>query len=68
MEDARRANQREEPALKVEFTQILQDMIGDLSNAPEPVHINLFSQSPEELSHVAPPGRRRDLRKVQGRR
>src|SRR5581483_9069354 len=26
-----------------EFTQVLQDMIGDLSNAPEPIQIKLFS-------------------------
>ena len=33
----------EEPALNIEFTQVLQDMIGDLSNAPEPIQIKLFS-------------------------
>jgi CzcA family heavy metal efflux pump len=40
---------REEPALQVEFVQSLQDMIGDLSNAPEPVQIKLFSPNPELL-------------------
>ena len=33
----------QEPAIDVEFIQVLQDMIGDLSNAPEPVQIKLFS-------------------------
>jgi len=45
---------REIPALKVEFAEILGDMIGDLSNAPEPVRINLFSQNAQELGEVAP--------------
>ncbi|HEY4974415.1 MAG TPA: efflux RND transporter permease subunit, partial [Steroidobacteraceae bacterium] len=33
-----------EPVLDVEFPQLLQDMIGDLTSAPEPVVIKLFSQ------------------------
>ena len=32
-----------EPELDVEFTQVLQDMIDDLSNAPEPIQIKVFS-------------------------
>ncbi len=34
---------RAEPALNVDFTQKLQDMIGDLTSAPQPVYIMLFS-------------------------
>lgn len=45
---------REEPALKVEFAEILGDMIGDLSNAPEPVRIEMFSQNSQELGESAP--------------
>lgn len=45
---------KQEPALDVEFIQVLQDMIGDLSNAPEPVQIKLFSNDPKELSNWAP--------------
>jgi len=36
--------------LEVEFVQLLQDMIGDLTSAPEPVEIKLFS-SDEVLLH-----------------
>jgi len=43
-----------EPALDVEFIQVLQDMIGDLTGAPEPVVVKLFSQDPEALSTWAP--------------
>ncbi|HYR87405.1 MAG TPA: efflux RND transporter permease subunit [Terriglobia bacterium] len=43
-----------EPALDVEFIQVLQDMIGDLTGAPEPVVVKLFSDDPELLSTWAP--------------
>ena len=43
----------QEPQLDVEFTQVLQDMIGDLSNAPEPIQIKLFNADPEVISDAA---------------
>jgi multidrug efflux pump subunit AcrB len=42
------------PMLQVEFVQILQDMIGDLSSAPEPVEVKLFSEDPAILREWAP--------------
>ena len=42
------------PQLDVEFTQVLQDMIGDLSNAPQPIQIKLFSPDAELLNEIAP--------------
>ena len=42
-----------EPELDIEFTQVLQDMIGDLSNAPEPVQIKLFANDPALLEQLA---------------
>jgi len=45
---------KEEPGLEVEFVQVLQDMIGDLSNAPEPIQIKLFSPDPALLAQWAP--------------
>jgi multidrug efflux pump subunit AcrB len=33
----------------VEFVQVLQDMIGDLTSEPEPIQIKLFSQDPALL-------------------
>jgi CzcA family heavy metal efflux pump len=32
------------PSLNVEFVQLLSDMIGDLSNAPQPIIIKLFTE------------------------
>ncbi len=46
--------EEKEPATKVEFVQILQDMIGDLSNQPEPIVIQLFSQDGKLLNETAP--------------
>ncbi len=43
-----------EPGLDVEFTQVLQDMIGDLTGAPEPVVVKLFSQDADLLKTWAP--------------
>ena len=37
------------PTLDMEFVQKLQDMIGDLTSAPEPIAIKLFSQDPALL-------------------
>jgi multidrug efflux pump subunit AcrB len=52
--DIRARIAREEPAVRVEFVQVLQDMIGDLTSAPEPVQIKLFSQDPAQLDEWAP--------------
>jgi hypothetical protein len=35
-----------EPVCDIEIPQLLQDMIGDLTSAPEPVVIKLFAQDP----------------------
>jgi len=42
------------PMLQVEFVQLLQDMIGDLTSAPEPIEIKLFCQNPVLLREWGP--------------
>jgi CzcA family heavy metal efflux pump len=42
------------PMLDVEFVQLTQDMIGDLTSVPEPIAIKLFSQDPALLKRWAP--------------
>ncbi|MGH9558003.1 MAG: efflux RND transporter permease subunit, partial [Bryobacteraceae bacterium] len=37
------------PQLDIEFPQVLQDMIGDLTSSPEPIEIKLFSSDPDLL-------------------
>ena len=54
MSELRAEIKQQEPALDVEFIQVLQDMIGDLSNAPEPVQIKLFSPNATDLRTWAP--------------
>ena len=44
----------QEPALDVEFTQVLQDMISDLTGAPEPIVVQLFSPDVDQLTAWAP--------------
>ncbi len=52
--DVREKVKEELPMLDVEFIQLLQDMIGDLTSAPEPVVIKLFSQNPDLLREWGP--------------
>ncbi|HEY5328337.1 MAG TPA: efflux RND transporter permease subunit [Acidobacteriaceae bacterium] len=54
MNDIRTQIKSTEPELDVEFTQVLQDMIGDLSNAPEPIQIKLFSDDSKLLHELGP--------------
>ncbi len=52
--DVRKKVNARYPTLDVEFPQVLQDMIGDLTNSPEPVEIKLFSQNTDLLKQWAP--------------
>jgi multidrug efflux pump subunit AcrB len=54
MSELREKIAREEPAVSVEFTQVLQDMINDLTSAPEAVQIKLFSPDAALLQAWAP--------------
>jgi multidrug efflux pump subunit AcrB len=52
--DVRAKVKASQPVLDVEFIQVLQDMIGDLTGAPEPVVVKLFAQDADLLSTWAP--------------
>jgi CzcA family heavy metal efflux pump len=54
MADVRGQIEESEPATKVEFIQLLQDMIGDLTSQPEPIVIKLFAQDGKLLNETAP--------------
>ena len=54
MAEARDKIKAAEPVLDIELPQLLQDMIGDLTSAPEPVVIKLFAQDPAVLNQWAP--------------
>ncbi len=53
------------PQLDIEFVQVLQDMIGDLTSSPEPMEIKLFSQDPKLLATWAPKVEER-VKKIKG--
>ncbi len=42
------------PQLDVEFVQVLEDMINDLSNSPEPIQIKLFSNDTALVHELGP--------------
>ena len=53
MADVRARINAAEPVLDIDLMQLLQDMIGDLTGAPEPVVIKLFGQDPALLNQWA---------------
>jgi CzcA family heavy metal efflux pump len=52
--DIRGQVEEAEPTTKIEFVQLLQDMIGDLTSQPEPIVIKLFSPDGKLLNETAP--------------
>ena len=54
------------PELQVEFVQLLQDMIGDLTSAPEPVEIKLFSQDPARAARMGARSSATQIKKIPG--
>jgi len=52
--EVREKVEQQEPALDIEIIQVLQDMIGDLTSAPEPIQIKLFSPDAAALGQWAP--------------
>ncbi len=51
--DARAEIAENIPGVDVEFTQILQDMLGDLEGSPEPVELKLFGNDMTTLEKLA---------------
>ncbi len=41
------------PGMTIEFVQLLQDMLGDLEGAPEPVEVKIFGDDLAELARLA---------------
>ncbi|WP_348262448.1 efflux RND transporter permease subunit [Telmatobacter sp. DSM 110680] len=54
IDDIRAEVKRTEPELDVDFPLVLQDMIGDLSNAPEPIQIKIFTDDESVLTQLGP--------------
>ncbi len=53
MDNVRSRIQSTVPGVDIDFSQVLQDLIGDLSGAPAPVEIKLFTQHPSQIHDFA---------------
>ncbi|MGA9061634.1 MAG: efflux RND transporter permease subunit [Terracidiphilus sp.] len=53
-DEARARIKAAEPELDIELTQVLQDNINDLSNAPEPIQVKIFSDDAALLNQLGP--------------
>ena len=53
MDRVRAAAEERAPAVRVEFVQLMQDVIGDLAGAPEPVELKLFSRDQAAAERTA---------------
>ncbi|MGH9756889.1 MAG: efflux RND transporter permease subunit, partial [Candidatus Acidiferrales bacterium] len=53
MDDMRQQIAQNIPGIDVEFSQILQDMLGDLEGSSEPVEVKLFGNSMPQLEQLA---------------
>jgi CzcA family heavy metal efflux pump len=51
--DIRAQVEQSHPEMVFEFSQILQDMLGDLQGTPEPVEVKLFGNNMQDLEKVA---------------
>jgi CzcA family heavy metal efflux pump len=49
----RASAEAEAPAVRVEFVQLLQDVIGDLAGSPEPVELKMFSSDHDAAERAA---------------
>jgi CzcA family heavy metal efflux pump len=49
IDDARARIQERVPGLEIEFAQLMEDLIGDLTAVPQPIEVKLFGSSLDEL-------------------
>src|SRR5438105_7059435 len=54
MEDVRMEIEKHIPGLQIEITQLMEDLIGDLTSVPQPIEIKLYSDDEATLHALAP--------------
>ncbi|MGH8311778.1 MAG: efflux RND transporter permease subunit [Gammaproteobacteria bacterium] len=54
MSEVRDAINAQVPGLQIDLSQLLEDMIGDMTSVPQPVEIKLFSENTSEIQNLAP--------------
>ena len=55
IEDLRPKLQQVAPLAEIEFVQLLQDMLGDLEGAPDPIEIKIFGDDTARLEELSEP-------------
>jgi multidrug efflux pump subunit AcrB len=53
MSDIRARIEARVPGLQIELTQLMEDLIGDLTSVPQPIEVKLFSDDPVALARAA---------------
>lgn len=53
MDDIRGQVEHQVPGLDIEFAQLMEDVIGDLTSVPQPIEVKLFSDNADELDATA---------------
>ena len=53
IEEQRATFAQQMPGMTIEFVQLLQDMLGDLEGAPEPIEVKIFGDDLGELARLA---------------
>ncbi|MEO6975054.1 MAG: efflux RND transporter permease subunit [Gallionella sp.] len=53
MDSIRGKVEHQVPGLDIEFAQLMEDVIGDLTSVPQPIEIKLFSDNADELDATA---------------
>ena len=53
MEQVRTQVNRQVPGLDIDLSQLMEDLIGDLTEVPQPIEIKIFGDKPQELSDTA---------------
>lgn len=53
MDEIRGKVDQQVPGLKIEFAQLMEDLIGDLTAVPQPIEIKLFGDSQAQLATVS---------------
>jgi CzcA family heavy metal efflux pump len=53
MTDIRQRVEQQVPGFEIELAQLMEDLIGDLTGAPQPIEIKLFAANPNDLAPTA---------------
>src|SRR6202165_1021950 len=53
IEDVRARVEANVPGLRIDMSQLMEDLIGDLTAVPQPIEVKLFADNPQQLPALA---------------